>query len=644
MRRWLLGLFLAFSPVVAPGAEDRPNILWITCEDISPNLGCYGDPYAVTPNLDRLAAQSVRYTEAFSTIGVCAPARSTIITGMYPCSIGTQHMRCQGTVPAKMKEFPRYLREAGYFCTNHTKTDYNFAFSKETWDQNGKKAHWRNRKPGQPFFSVINFTETHESQIRLPEKQYRKRVAEFTAEEIHDPAKAPVPPYHPDTPEVRQDWARYADMITYMDKEVGAVLKQLEEDGLADDTVVFYFSDHGAGMPRSKRWLYDSSTRVPFMVRFPEKYAEMAPSKPGTTTDRLISFVDLAPTVLSLAGIDAPEIMQGTAFLGPKAGKPRKYVYGFRDRMDERYDMLRSVYDGRFRYIRNYRPELPWFHHQYIGYLYQMPTMKVWERLSNEGKLKGATAVFMEDSKPTEELYDVTADPWEVKNLAGRPEYRETLRKLRAEHERWRKEILDLGFLPESDLRTRFGDEPPYDAVRRDPSLYPFDRIASTADLAGKRDPKNIDELSKRAEDPDPAVRWWAIEGFAMLGQDARLARSAGRPSMTRRARFAMLGRDPRPVLKTVKAALSDPKASVRVAAADAASRLGLDAAATSTLIGVLTGDSNEWDRLAALNVLDRLGSWASKARPAIEKLKNDPNNYVQRVVEHALETIGKKK
>lgn len=621
MRRWLalLGLVLMGSPAGIRGAEERPNIVWITCEDISPNLGCYGDPYAVTPNLDRLARQSVRYTEAFATIGVCAPARSTIITGMYPCAIGTAQMRCRGTVPVAMKEFPRYLRDAGYFCTNHTKTDYNFAFNKETWDQNGQKAHWRNRKPGQPFFSVINFTSTHESQIRLPEDQYRKRVADFTSAEIHDPAKAILPPYHPDTPAVRQDWARYEDMITYMDQEVGEVLRQLEEDGLADDTIVFYFSDHGAGMPRSKRWLYDSSTRVPFLVRFPEKYAAMAPSKPGTTTDRLISFVDLAPTVLSLAGIDAPEIMQGVAFLGPRAGEHRKYVHGFRDRMDERYDMLRSVYDGRYRYIRNYRPELPWFHHQYVSYMYEMPTMKDWERLSDEGKLRGPTAIFMADSKPTEELYDVKADPWEIQNLADQPEHRETLRRLRAEHERWRKEILDLGFLPESDLRTRFGDEPPYDAVRRDPALYPFDRIAATADLAIERNPKNLDELSQRAEDPDPAVRWWAVAGFAMLGEEAR------------------------PALMTAEKALHDPNASVRVAAADALARLGREEAATSMLVEILTGDSNEWDRLAAVNVLDRLDSRASAARPAIEKALKDSNDYVSRVAKHAMETIGQK-
>lgn len=614
-----LAAFFAIGVFVgSASADDRPNILWITCEDISPNLGCYGDEYAVTPNLDGLAKQSVRYTEAYAPIGVCAPSRSTIITGMYACSIGTARMRSRGLPPASMKEFPRYLREAGYFCTNHTKTDYNFDFSKQTWDQNGKKAHWRNRAPGQPFFSVINLTSTHEAQIRLPEDQYRERVADFAPGEIHDPAQAPLPPYHPDTPAVRRDWARYADMITFMDKQVGEILKQLDDDGLADDTIVFFFSDHGAGMPRSKRWLYDSSTRVPFLVRFPEKFQELAPAQPGETTDRLINFVDLAPTVLSLAGIDAPEIMQGTAFLGPKAGEPREYVYGFRDRMDERNDMLRSVYDGRYRYIRNYRPDLPWFHDQHLNYASEMPTLRDWERLSNEGKLNGPAAIFMARTKPTEELYDAKADPWEIQNLADRPEHQETLQKLRAEHLRWRKEIIDLGFLPESELRTRFGDEPPYDAVRRDPSLYPFDRIASTADLAIERNPQNLDELIHRAQDPDAVVRWWALEGFAMLGPAAA------------------------PALPAIHKALTDPAPIVRVAAADALARLGHPAEAVAALISILAHDPNDWTRHAAILILDRLNPQTPEAREVFEKALEDSNEYVKRVAKYAVERNGR--
>jgi uncharacterized sulfatase len=601
---------------LASGA-DRPNILWITCEDISPNIGSFGDDYAVTPNIDRLASQGVRYTHAFATIGVCAPARSTIITGMYPPSIGSQHMRCEGTLPEGVRLYPEYLRNAGYYCTNNSKTDYNLQAPPETWDESSNRATYRNRDDGQPFFAIFNFTTSHESQIRLPEEQYRERVAGFSPDELHDPGRAPVPPYHPDTPAVRKDWARYADMITFMDQQVGEVLDQLDADGLADDTIVFYYSDHGAGMPRGKRWLYDSSTRVPFIVRFPEKYAHLAPGEPGSTTDRLISFVDLAPTVLSLAGLEIPDHMQGSAFLGDAKAGPREYVHGFRDRMDERYDLIRMVRDKRYKYIRNYLPHLPYFHHQHIGYMYEMPTMRDWQRLADEGELTGPPAAFMALSKPVEELYDTEADPFEVDNLASSPEHREILDRLRAEHRRWRREIIDLGLLPESDLRARFGDLPPYDAVRLDPSSDPFDRIAEAADLAGRGDPSDIDDLADLLDDPDPAVRWWALTGLAIRGE------SAG------------------PVASRVLGAREDPAPWVRVAAADVLCRLGRVDEAIPTLVEVL-GSENEWVRLRAINVLDRLDGLAAPAGPAIRKALEDPNNYVVRVAEHAIEALDR--
>ncbi|MEZ6070070.1 MAG: sulfatase [Pirellulales bacterium] len=462
-----IALVIALCCVSVSFADNpRPNILWITCEDISPNLGCYGDEYAVTPNLDRLASESTRYTAAFAPIGVCAPARSCLITGMWPTSLGSQHMRCQAVLPEYVHCFSEYLRDAGYYCTNNVKTDYNFQQRPQSWDASSRQAHWRGRADAQPFFAVFNFTSCHESQIRLPEEQYQQRTADFTDAERHDPAKAPLPPYHPDTPEVRRDWARYADMITYMDKEAGRVLDELEEDGLADETIVFFYSDHGAGMPRSKRWLYDSSTRVPLLVRFPEKYRQWAPTAAGDSTDRLVSFIDFGPTVLSLADVAIPEHMQGVAFLGEAAGPPREYVYGFRGRMDERYDMLRSVRDGRYKYIRNYMPQLPYFQHQFLEYQNEMPTMRVWQRLADEGNLTGPAATFMAMRKPAEELYDTEADPWEVHNLADDIAYHDVRHRLRGALYDWMLEIRDLGFLPEPDMRTRYGDAAPYDAVR----------------------------------------------------------------------------------------------------------------------------------------------------------------------------------
>jgi uncharacterized sulfatase len=636
-----VGLILLAYSHVTIRAADRPNILWITCEDISPNLGCYGDKYAVTPNLDRLASQGVRFTHAFAPIGVCAPSRSCLITGMYPPAIGTHHMRCQGKLPPEVRCFPQYLREAGYYCTNNVKTDYNFAPPRGSWDESSNQAHYRNRKSGQPFFAVFNFTSCHESQIRLGEGAYQKRTAEFTAAMRHDPAKALVPPYHPDAPEVRRDWARYADMITYMDGEAGRVLKQLEDDGLAEQTIVFFFSDHGAGMPRSKRWLYDSSTRVPCIVRCPRQFrdlvkpiaeasppaAEQAYVNVGGTSSRLVSFVDFAPTMLALCGVKPPEHLQGQAFLGSPAAE-RQYVYGFRDRMDERYDMLRSVRDKRYKYVRNYLPHLPWFHHQHVSYMYQMPTMRVWQRLADEGKLSGEPAVFMATSKPVEELYDTQVDPYEVRNLATSPEHKETLERLRAAHHKWREETIDLGLLPEGDLRTRFVGEPEYTAVRRKPELFPFKRIAAAADLAGQRDPKNVTRLVGMLADPDAAVRYWACVGLAGLaGDDAGRAR-ADAPQST----------------SALLAALHDKAGSVQVAAADALCFFGRSDEKAVTALGAALKHESPWVRLQAVNVLDRVDEDARPVLAGLEKATSDSNEYVVRVAQHAVAELNEKR
>ncbi len=279
--RTLCFILTLLTAIPALAADDRPNILWLTCEDICPNLGCYGDDYAHTPVLDGLAAQGVRYMNAYGITGVCSPNRSCLITGVYPSSLGSHGMRSTTRLPDSIKCFPEYLRAAGYYCTNNKKTDYNFPTPKTAWNESSKKAHWRNRKKGQPFFSVFNFMVSHESQIRVPEERYQKNTARLTPDQRHDPAKAPIPPFHPDTPESRKDWARYHDNITAMDYQAGDILKQLEEDGLADNTIVFFFSDHGAGMPGVKKWVWEMGLKVPFIVRFPEKYKDWAPGAPG---------------------------------------------------------------------------------------------------------------------------------------------------------------------------------------------------------------------------------------------------------------------------------------------------------------------------------------------------------------------------
>ena len=423
--------------------KQRPNILWISCEDISPDLGCYGSRELSTPNLDRLAGQGARYTKAFTIAPVCAPNRSGIITCMSPTSIGSMHMRTENmgyeAVPAPyVKCFPEYLRAAGYYCTNRAKTDYQFAPPITAWDRQGQDHRdWEGRAPGQPFFCVINHGVTHESRIRTPLEQ----------DPVIDPDSVTLPPYYPDTPLVRRDWARHLDNIETLDKQVGELLERLEADGLAENTVVFFWSDHGRGLPRAKRWIYDSGIHVPLIVRWPGVI------EPGTVCDDLVSSIDLGPTVLSMAGVEVPWYMQGQPFLGTQKAGPREYIFAHRDRMDEKYDTIRCVRDKRYKYIRNFQPEKPYA--QYIRYMDLMPTMQEWRRLAAEGRLEGPQKLFFQPTKPEIEFYDTQADPHEIDNLAGDPQYAEIIQRMGKALDDWMAEINDLGQVPEEELIQR---------------------------------------------------------------------------------------------------------------------------------------------------------------------------------------------
>jgi N-sulfoglucosamine sulfohydrolase len=453
--------FVAATPAEAqPAAQAarRPNILWISNEDMSPRLGAYGDRLARTPTLDRLANESIRFTHAFTTAAVCAPSRAAIITGMYQNAIGAQHMRTTedrapelpgpylAVPPFYVKAFPEYLRAAGYYTTNRAKTDYQFGVPFTIWDEIGANAHWRGRRDRtQPFFSVFNIELTHESQI-FPTSPARKGKPLVT-----DPKEVPVPPYYPDTPAVREELARVYDNIADMDARVGELLKQLEEDGLAEDTIVFYWSDHGDGMPRSKRSLYDSGLRVPLMIRWPKS---LAPAfKPGTVSDQLVSFIDLAPTVLAAAGVDIPAHFQGRVLVGPKAGAEPGFIFAARDRMDLEYDMMRAARDKQFLYIRNFHPELPYV--GFIPYRNQSDIMQELLRLQAEGKLTGPPSLWMKTSRPAEELYDTVADPHQINNLAGAPAYRATLERLRQAVSAWMTRIADQGLINEPEMIQR---------------------------------------------------------------------------------------------------------------------------------------------------------------------------------------------
>ena len=475
------------QPVHAQTATRRPNIVWISNEDMSPRLGAYGDRLARTPVLDRLAAESIRYTNAFTTAPVCAPSRAAIITGMHQNAIGAQHMRTTedrvpelpgpylAVPPFYVKAFPEYLRAAGYYTSNRVKTDYQFGVPFTIWDDLGRTAHWRNRRdPTQPFFSVFNFEVTHESRI-FPSSPARKGKPLVT-----DPGKVPVPPYYPDTPLVREELARVYDNIADMDSEVGEILRQLDADGLTENTVVFYWSDHGDGIPRSKRSLYDSGLRVPLMIRWPKTLNPAVAA--GAVSDELVSFVDLAPTVLALAGVEIPTHLHGRVLLGPKASRAPEYVFAARDRMDIEYDMMRCVHDGRFSYIRNFQPELPYAGH--IIYRNQSAIMQEWLRLAAEGRLTGAAALWMQTRRPAEELYDTKADPHQIQNLAGDAAHRATLERMRKAVTDWMARIADQGLMNEAEMIQRMwpdGVQPetavPYIVARR--STEPPRREAS---------------------------------------------------------------------------------------------------------------------------------------------------------------------
>ncbi len=596
MKARLVTLFVAilFSATTSRAAE-RPNVLWITSEDNGPQLGCYGDEFADTPNIDGIAAEGMRYLNAWSTAPVCAPARTTIISGLYPPSTGSEHMRSMTRLPDFMKMYPQYLREAGYYCTNNSKEDYNLEKPGQVWDESNRKAHWRKRKEGQPFFAIFNFTTSHESRLRK-----RPHTP------VHDASKVRVPAYHPDTPEVRRDWAQYYDKITEMDVQVGRVLKELEQDGLADDTIVFYYGDHGSGMPRSKRWPYNSGLNVPLIVFVPPKFRDLAPDgyRLGGESDRLVGFIDLAPTLLSTVGIEPPGHMQGHAFMGEYRQPEQPYAYGFRGRMDERYDMVRVVRDKRYIYIRNYMPHK--IYGQYIAYMFQTPTTQVWKDRYDEGKLEPPQTFFWE-TKPAEELYDLANDPDEVNNLADSPDHRKILARFRKANLEQVLEIRDIGFLPEGEIHSRSEGSTPYE-MGHDDSKYPLEKVFTAAELASSLKPNLTEALVELFEVEDSAVRYWAAMGILMRGPEAVNASKAA-----------------------LKKALADDSPHVRVIAAQALGQYGSEgdaAKAVSVLMELAPMDTNGvFVSMLALNALDALDEKAKPVADAIRALpQKDPS------------------
>ncbi len=505
----------SLSSCTNPIPEELPNILWLTSEDNSPLLGSYGDSFATTPNLDRLASQGFLYSHAYANAPVCAPARNAIITGVYPTAGGNQNMRSTYPISELVITFPHYLKYWGYYCTNNAKTDYNTASIDPAviWDESSQLAHYKNREPGQPFFAVFNTMITHESSL------HRRRPSEVLR---HKPEEVVLPPYHPDTEEIRYDWAKYYDHIEDMDSWVGEKLKELEDLGLAENTIVFYYGDHGGVLARSKRFVYETGTRVPLIIRIPEKYKHLYPAKePGSVIDRLVTFVDLAPTLLSIVGIEIPKWMQGKAFLGNKKSKDPEFAHMFRDRMDERYDMSRAVRDKKFRYIKNYMPHR--IYGQHLSYLWQAPSMRSWEEAYLNGHCNEIQRRFWE-TKPSEELYDTENDPWEVNNLAQDPQYEKVLKRMRKANKEFVLKIGDTGFIPEVDLEIRRGSMASYDYIRQNPELLAS--IFDAAEMASMASTKNLAQLIEFTKSDESAIRYWGALGMLILKESALPARN----------------------------------------------------------------------------------------------------------------------
>lgn len=569
-----------------------PNILWLVSEDNNPFIGAYGDRVAKTPVLDALAKRGVLYRNAYSNAPVCAPSRFGILTGAYPESCGpAHHMRAVARASADLRTYPEYLRSAGYYCTNNDKTDYNCDIAPERiWDASTKTAHWRDRPAGKPFMAVFNYMTTHESRLFGP------TPGAVTPDQVR------IPAYLPDTPAVRGDYASYYNLITRMDAQIGERLAELAADGLADDTIVFYYSDNGGVLPRSKRYCYDEGLRCSLIVYVPPKWRHLSPVPMGSEVTAPVSFIDLAPTLLSIAGMPRPAQMRGTAFLGHHVETPPTVAFGMRNRMDERYDFVRTVTDGRYRYIRNYSPNRIWGTHGAFEWL--LKSYQSWDQERIAGRLTPVQARFFE-TKPYEEFYDLAADRDQVTNLIGERSHAARIAGFRRRLDAHMLAIRDNGFIPE-------GEEGEGYRPSRDDRRYPLKSIMALAQAAARGDRRKLALFRANLGHANPVMRYWAATGLAIL-------KGASGPA---RAELATL-------------AAADHSAAVRVAAAEALSQT--DAATGVSHLSDITADTRlpMPPRLMALNALDALGEAARPALPAIETAALDPNPYLARAASY---------
>ncbi len=512
-------LWLALPCLAHAAAADRPNVVWLVSEDNSMHFLKHFDPHgAATPRIEALAKHGVTYDHAFSNAPVCSVARTTLATGCYGPRIGTQYHRRSVSVPLPdgVKMFPEHLRQAGYYTANNNKTDYNAIAGNNVWDKSSKNATWRDRHDGQPFFYMQSFAVCHESSLHFNAKVMQ------TEQTQTDPETVFVAPYHPQTPTFKYTYARYHDRMLQMDQQIGAVVDQLTEDGLLDDTFIFYFGDHGGVLPRGKGYAYESGLHVPLVVRIPERWQHLVDEKLGTRQAGFVSFIDFGPTVLNLAGAIVPNRtngIDGVPFLGAGVSHQdvaaRDEAFGYADRFDEKYDMVRTLRKGRFEYVRNYQPFN--FDGLYNFYRYKMLAYQEWRTLYQAGSLNNVQRQFFE-ARPAEQLFDIEADPHETNNLASDPAHQNTLLDLRQRMTAKVKSLPDLSFYPESLLA---------DQAFQDPTQFgethksDIEQLVDVADLMLLNFPQAMAGIRSALASQDPTTRYWALIVCSAFGEQA---------------------------------------------------------------------------------------------------------------------------